>query len=253
MTYPASSDVSSGQPTASAHYNNLRKDALHLGQASADSVNLGTFLSHHIENVSLVYLATNRVYCPYTAARPARVMINGYMLGQVADIQSPSGLFSGAAATWYIFANRTPASVYFSLTVSTSPIEGPDQKLIGQCYWDGTNVIAGSVYSYYNHALPEPDYDSGWFAVTTATTYTKTHNFYALPSRVMLLHNSAADGSGNTYIVHVVETAAGPAKDTTKITTTDVVVRTGNGGSGGTLWNMQATSTSGYWRVLAWR
>jgi len=122
MTYPASSDVSAGQPTASAHYNNLRKDALHLGQSSADSVNLGTFFSQYIQNVSLVYLATNRVYCPYVADRPARIMINGYLLGQVADIELPAGQFSGAAATWYIFANRSSGSVYFSLSVSTSAI-----------------------------------------------------------------------------------------------------------------------------------
>ncbi len=38
MAYPLSSEVSAGQPTASAHYNNLRDDALYLGMGSANAV-----------------------------------------------------------------------------------------------------------------------------------------------------------------------------------------------------------------------
>lgn len=253
MPYPTSSDVAGGQPTASAHYNNLRKDAIYLGQSSADAAPLGTFFSHFVENMSLEYLALNKVYCPYVASKPTRIMINGYMLYQVADIELPVSIFSGAAAIWYIFANRTPASPYFSLTVSTSPIEAADQRLVGQCYWDGTNVIAGSVYSYFDHDLPAADYDSGWFAVANSTTYTKTTNFYSLPRMVMLLHNSASDGSGNTHIVYSGETAAGPGKDVVQISTTSIVMRSGNSGTGGTLFNNLASSNSGYWRVLAWR
>ena len=33
MTYPLSTTVSAGQPTAAAHYNHLRSDALRFGQA----------------------------------------------------------------------------------------------------------------------------------------------------------------------------------------------------------------------------
>jgi hypothetical protein len=252
MTYPASSDVSSGQPTASAHYNNLRKDALHLGQVSADSVNLGTFFSHYIENVSLAYLATNRVYCPYVADRPARIMINGYMLGQSAAVELPAGQFSGAASIWYIFANRSPASVTFSLSVSTSAIPGADQRLIGQCYWDGTNLLAVSVYSYSQTMIPPADYDSGWFAVIANTFYTKTHNFFSLPRHIMLLYNSAADGSGSTFVIYVVETAAG-TKDLLQISTTQIIAKTGNGSTGAVLFNSNGYSTTGYYRILAWR
>ena len=43
MTYPLSSEVSSGQPTAAAQYNNLRRDALRLGQADADAATHGGF------------------------------------------------------------------------------------------------------------------------------------------------------------------------------------------------------------------
>jgi len=252
MTYPASSDVSAGQPTASAHYNNLRKDALHLGQSSADSVNLGTFFSQYIQNVSLVYLATNRVYCPYVADRPARIMINGYLLGQVADIVLPAGQFSGAAATWYIFANRSSGSVYFSLSVSTSAIPGVDQRLIGECYWDGTNLLNASVYSYTQPMIPPADYDSGWFAVVANTAYTKTHNFFSPPRHIMLLRNSAVDGSGSTFVIYVVESTAG-SKDLLQISTTQIIVKTGNGATGAVLWNTNGNAISGYYRILAWR
>ena len=43
MTYPLSSEVSSGQPTAAAQYNNLRRDALRMGQADADAATLAEF------------------------------------------------------------------------------------------------------------------------------------------------------------------------------------------------------------------
>jgi hypothetical protein len=105
MTYPESSDVSAGQPTASAHYNNLRKDAVYLGLTNAQVTSLGNFLATFVQNIKLEYLATNRIRVAYDSFNPARIMINGYMLYQTAAIDSAIGMFSGAAATWYIFAN----------------------------------------------------------------------------------------------------------------------------------------------------
>ena len=46
--YPSSMDVSPGQPTSVVQYNRLRADALLLGAAPADAVNLGSFLGSYV-------------------------------------------------------------------------------------------------------------------------------------------------------------------------------------------------------------
>jgi hypothetical protein len=70
MAYPNSSDVSAGQPTASAHYNNLRKDALYFGNAAADSNPAGTFFTRFVSNLTIQYLASNRLRVPYVSYKP---------------------------------------------------------------------------------------------------------------------------------------------------------------------------------------
>jgi len=94
MPYPISSDVSPAQPTLSAQYNNLRADALRLGQASADVVDLATFFKRYISGVSLVYLATNRIRAVYNASYPPTIMINGLMVQANANVDLPAGMFT---------------------------------------------------------------------------------------------------------------------------------------------------------------
>jgi hypothetical protein len=64
MTYPTSSPVSAGQPTASSHYNTLRADALYLGQLERDSTSLGALLQRYESGLCLEYLAVNRLRVP---------------------------------------------------------------------------------------------------------------------------------------------------------------------------------------------
>ena len=73
-------------------------------------------------------------------------MVCGYMLQAVANVdlaadQKPSG----AAAAYYIFANRADDSTAFTLTVSTSITEIANQRRIGRFYWDGAKIIQDSV------------------------------------------------------------------------------------------------------------
>src|SRR5512139_801463 len=102
MTYPLSTDVSAGQPTAVAHYNTLRADALRLGQAETDCVTTGVMLRRYARGVRLQYLATNRLRVPFVTTDPATLMINGFMCQAGANVDLPAGLFSGGAATWYV-------------------------------------------------------------------------------------------------------------------------------------------------------
>ena len=251
MTSPESSDVSSGQPTASAHYNNLRKDAVYLGKTAVQAADLATLLSHFVQNISLEYLSNNRIRLPYDSFNPARIVINGYMLFQSDNIDLAPSQFSGLAAVWYIFANQLIGSISFGLTVSTSPSVLANQRLIGECYWDGSNVDPGSVRSYYP-GYPPADYDSGWFAVLNNSSYTKSHNFSAYPRNWKLIWSQMPDGSTTNYDVIVV-TDAGIPKSPLRVTPTSFLIKTGDNATSGTLLSTNAVSAAGYYRILAWR
>ena len=251
MTYPESSDVSAGQPTASAHYNNLRKDAVYLGKIAAQAADLATFLSSYVQNIKLEYLATNRIRCPYDALNPARIMINGYMLYQTAAIDSGIGLFSGPAATWYIFANQLAGATTFALTASISPSPLANQRLIGECYWTGTDIDPATIRSYYP-GFPPADYDSGWFPVTVSTLYTKAHQFGAYPRMWKLYHSLNADGSGTMCEVTVVLDGTAYKCPVTS-NQSSFKIKTGSDPAAGTLSNTERNSAAGYYRILGWK
>lgn len=180
-------------------------------------------------------------------------MINGYMLYQTANIDSAVSLFSGAAATWYIFANQLVGSTAFALTVATSAAPTASQRLIGDCYWDGTNVDPATVRSYFP-GLPIADYDSGWFAVVHNTLYTKTHAFGTMPRMFKVFWNANSDGSGaNSYEVVVVVDAGGAVKSLVTCNATTIRARTGNDATAGTLYAVGQSSAVGYYRILAWK
>jgi hypothetical protein len=146
-TYPTSSDVTGGQSTLASHYNTLRADALRAGATAANAVNMGQLLEGYSKNVQLEYLASNKVRVPYSASAIPALMVYGYMLRLSANAdlgEAPSG----AAATYYVFANRSTASTEFTLSVNTSPTPAEDQRCIGEFYWTGTAVRQGSIKSY---------------------------------------------------------------------------------------------------------
>ena len=146
MTYPLSANVSAGDPTLSAHYNNLRSDALHLGQAAADVVTLAALLERYESRLTLERLSTDKLRVPASAAAPVSIMVAGCMLQATANVDlADAGKPSGDADDYYIFANRTAGSTTFTLSVHTSITEAANQRLLGRCYWDGTAIVKDSV------------------------------------------------------------------------------------------------------------
>lgn len=255
MTYPISEEVTSGQPTASAHYNNLRRDALRLGNADVDSLTIAGFLNRHFEHMNLQYLATNRVRVPHSINQPPTLMINGCLLQATASVDLPSNQFTGVAALWYIFAVRTPGSTTFTLAVNTAAAEATDQRLIGECYWDGENVLVPSIKCYFQPvlALSAADYDSGWFAVTTGATYTKNHMLAALPRLVVIYHSIDSVGYSEWVQVLVVQNAT-ESRSIVGWDINSIFIQTGyNGNYNSTVWSTRRASLTGYYRVYAWR
>lgn len=251
--YPQSADVSAGQPTASTQYNNLRKDALTLGAAAEDARTLGQFFSRFISGVRLEYLATNRLRIPFVTTNPPSLMINGFMCQASVNVDLPAGSFSGAAATWYIFARRNPGSASFTLEINTSPVEGTDQRLIGQCYWDGSNINPSSVYTYSAQGLNLPDYDSGWFAVADGNTYTKAHNLDQTPRMVILLHATSSTPNNNDELVLVGTVCSSYGMSCLGWNAINIIAQSGVYSGCGTCFSLRRSSGAGYWRLQAWR
>lgn len=255
MSYPLSAEVTAGQPTAAAHYNNLRKDALKLGNADADSLNLGEYFSRHAENFVLQKLSTNRVRVPFTATGPATIVISGCLLKAPSAIDLPSNIIVGTVGTWYIFAVRTPGSTAFTLTANTTAAESTDQRLVGEAYFDGTNITYIKCYLIPLSKFPEADYDSGWFAVANGGTYIRAHNLGSAPSLVVLLWCATAGASLQVPVTVVVATTPSTGEyNPLYIDDTNVTVITGNSAtSDATCHSRAASSASGYYKIRAYK
>lgn len=146
MSYPASSDVASGDITAASQYNNLRKDALTLGQAAADAVNVGSMLELYETNLKIIRLNTTQLRIEASLTSPVSLNVYGYPVRTTANVDLAVGdAPSGAANTYYIFANRAAASTSFTLSVSTSSSEAANQRRLGKFYWDGTEIVRESI------------------------------------------------------------------------------------------------------------
>jgi hypothetical protein len=253
MAYPLSNDVSAGQPTAFQHYNNLRRDALYLGQEPADAVPLGVFLGRYARNIRLEYLAVNRLRVPYATTKPPALMVGGRMLTAAANVDLPAGSFSGAAALWYVFARAAAGSTTFTLEVNTSPSETAGTRLIGEVYWDGSNLVQDSIRSYEAETLPPPDYDSGWFAVAYNNTYIKAHSLGTTPRLVILWHaTSPAPGASELVRVNVVYNGTSSV-DVLGADASNLYFQTANSSAYGVVHSTRRASGSGYYRAFAWR
>lgn len=250
MTYPLSTQVSPGQPTAADHYNNLRKDALNLGQAETDAVNLGVFFKRFSAGVKLEYLPNHRMRVPHSSTNPPTLMINGFMLQSDANVDLPAGLISGPAAMWFIFAVRSAGSNTFTLTANTSSSEGIDHRLIGQAYWTGSSLI--SILCYLTPtSLPPADYDSGWFACTYNTVYSKTHGLGTCPRVITLYHSSDSTGTSEWVRVTYVQSGSNLI-EVLGCDSSAIYIQTGATGENSTCYSLRRLSSGGYYRVFAW-
>jgi hypothetical protein len=154
MSYPLSADVAAGDLTAASQYNNLRADALRLGQAAADAVNLGSLMEAFESRLNIIRLNTTQVRVEASAVAPVDLLVAGFPVRVVANVDLAIGdAPSGAAANWYIFANRAASSSAFTLSVSTSSTEGANQRRIGQFYWDGALIVKDSIQTEFSLLL----------------------------------------------------------------------------------------------------
>ena len=210
MTYPLSSDVTAGQPTAADHYNNLRADALRLGQLATDAAYIGDVLARYESGIHIDILSTDRLRIAATATVPACLVIDGYPVKAVTNVDLPSGgKPSGGAADWYIFAVRSAGSTSFTLEVNTTATESTGKRLIGSFYWDGSKIIKDSIRTTFtdfiqaNLYLANHQVCSGRLTTTTGTpiptTDSTTGTIYFTPFRGNTVSLYVADFGWRTY------------------------------------------------------
>jgi len=156
MTYPQSSAVNAGDATLANHYNYLRNDALFLGQSAANGVNLGTLLEHYHSRLEIERLSIDTVRVCASATEPVSLMVDGYLVQAVANVDlADEDKPSGAASTYYVFAVRADASTTFTLSVSTSSTEMASHRRIGRLYWDGSKIEKDSVRTEFAEYLED--------------------------------------------------------------------------------------------------
>jgi hypothetical protein len=139
MSYPTSSDVVAGQPTAAAHYNHLRADALWLGANEVDAVTLAQLLAGYEDHLQLEGISGNRIRVPASSNQPVCLMLDGVPVMATVPVDLPTGSApSGAAAAYYVFAVRSAGNTGFTLEINTSNGASAGKRLIGRFDWNGS-------------------------------------------------------------------------------------------------------------------
>lgn len=133
----------------------------------------------------------------------------------------------------------------------TEPTTRSTGDLITAAIWN-TDVVDNLDYLYEHNF--KAAYDSGWFAVTYNTTYTKAHGLGAAPRLAIVLHALvAAPGTTDRVFPVEVVTHGSVQRSIAEADATDVVLKTGDSSATGTLCAVNRSSGGGYYRLLAFK
>jgi hypothetical protein len=153
MTYPLSNIITPGDATLASQYNNLRSDALYLGQAPTDAVSIGQLLERYESRLTLRKLTNVQVRVPASGNESVSLFVDGYLVQAQENVDLPETSAPNGAGTWYVFANRNAECNAFTLSISTSPTENSGRRRIGRFYFDGTAIVKDSVCSELSEYL----------------------------------------------------------------------------------------------------
>lgn len=136
--------------------------------------------------------------------------------------------------------------------MNTTALDNDASRVIGTCYWDGSTV--GSIVPLFGtgSAMPNPGYDSGWFAVVFNASYNKTHGLGAVPKMVMLLHATDSAGATENVVVLMGDITGGGVKAIIGLDSSTAYITTSTGSTGDTCYSTRRTSGAGYYRLLCW-
>ena len=144
MSYPLSSAVTAGQATEADQYNDLRRDALYLGQDPACSGNLLELLYQGSGDIRLTRVSAASIRLEASEEAPCALMIGGRICSVRSEVTlSLNSAVLPAPGRYGIYAvGGTDGS--FSLRASAGAPAGGRQ--IGTFLWSGGGIIPGSVH-----------------------------------------------------------------------------------------------------------
>lgn len=145
MSYPLSSPISPGDATLASQYNNLRSDAILLGQSPTDAITIGQLLERYESRLTLNKLNTAQVRVPASIDEPVSLFIDGYLVQANSNIDLDPSSIPNGSGIWYVFGNRISGSTSFTLSISTSPTENTGQRRLGSFYFNGILIVHDSI------------------------------------------------------------------------------------------------------------
>jgi hypothetical protein len=145
-TYPSSIDVVAQTANKASEVVAIRADALYFGSDEDNAKTLGDFLGRYSQGMTLEILGIDQIRISYSARKPPTVMVNGYMLQATTNVDTPA--HTGASGTYYVMAVRTAASLTFTTEIRSSAVEGTDERVVGEFYWDGAEIAETTIVSY---------------------------------------------------------------------------------------------------------
>jgi hypothetical protein len=148
MSYPLSSPVVEGQATEAAQYNNLRADALYMGNEPSASGTVRDLLFSAASNYSMVQVGRAQIKVPATAMQPVGLAIGGAVYTVTADVSlTVSADTTPNAGRYAVYAIGNAGT--FSLALAA----GNNSRVVGYFCWDGTGIIPGTVHTSAEWAL----------------------------------------------------------------------------------------------------
>jgi len=238
----------------------------------AASDNPGTISTTIGENNSaLDLMLSNFANCKisYTSATTISVSAGGVMVSNaagtvrlmLANSAATSVTFTdidtgaeAASTTYYVYAiGSATTDTVFTIKVSLSAT-APDgvtyYKRLGSFYNDASSNIATATITNDNDTSIISSYDSGWFAVSGSSSYTKTHSLGTTKLIILLYFSASSDGS-SPMLLRQWDAESGYTYGclVNSITTTQMTITTAASVALSALPNTGAAS--GYYRVIA--
>ena len=145
MTYPLSSAVSVGDATEASQYNNLRSDALYLGNDPAGSGNLLQLLYQSMGLISLTRVSSTEIQLNASAGSPCGLMIGGKIISVAANLTiTLTSTALQTAGRYYLYAVAQSDGSFILQAGTNTPTDG---RMIGTFLWDGSGIIPGTLHN----------------------------------------------------------------------------------------------------------
>lgn len=178
MSYPLSSAVQVGDATEAAQYNNLRADALYLGNDPASSGNMLQLLAQSMGAVQLTRVNALTVRLTASPVDPCGLMIGGKICAVIANTDLViSQDQSYPAGRYYVYAVSDGAGSFTLAMGASAPYGG---RMIGTFLWDGQGVIPGTVRNKQDFdavsAVRSPSIVNGRLTLASGTPITESDN-----------------------------------------------------------------------------